>query len=280
LCRTLHDRRPWDRQLKAALSYEDKLVPALMDEWAPRVADAAGIRPGDQVLDVACGTGVLARAAAARAGPGGRVAGLDLDPAMLAVAARRSPAVRWQRGRAEALPFADRVFDAVVSQFGLMFVPDPVAALREMFRVLAPGGRLAVAVWASLADTPAYAAEVDLVERLAGPAAAEMLKAPFVLGETKRLSELCLAAGLGGAAVSLQQGQGRFPSIRSLVEVDIRDWLPLVGVALDEGLIEEILGQAEAALRPFVTDDAGEVIFASPVVLAVAVKPGERGSKA
>ncbi|MEP6689057.1 MAG: methyltransferase domain-containing protein, partial [Gemmatimonadales bacterium] len=101
---------PWDRQLEAALGYEAKLVPALMDEWAPRVAVAADIHPGDQVLDVACGTGGLARAAATRAGPGGSVAGLDLDPAMLAVAARLSPALRWHRGRAEALPFADRAF--------------------------------------------------------------------------------------------------------------------------------------------------------------------------
>jgi SAM-dependent methyltransferase len=263
----------WDRQLEAALGYEDKLVPALMDEWAPRVVDAAAIRAGQRVLDVACGTGVLARAAADRAGSGGSVVGLDLDPAMLAVAARLSPTLRWHRGRAEALPFANQSFDGVVSQFGLMFVPDPVAALREMYRVLVPGGRLAVAVWASLGDTPAYAAEVDLVERLAGAAAAEVLRAPFVLGETTRLTELCRAAGLNGAAVTLQQGQGRFRSIRSMVEVDVRDWLPLVGVVLEDGVIEEILGEAETALRPFVTDDGNGVVFASPAVLAVAEKP-------
>ena len=263
----------WDRQLEGALGYQDKLVPALMDEWAPRVADAAGICPGHRVLDVACGTGVLTRASASRAGSGGAVSGLDLDPAMLAVAARLSPALRWHRGSADALPFADKSFDAVVSQFGLMFVPDPVAALREMFRVLVPGGRLAVAVWASLADTPAYAVEVDLVERLAGTAAADVLRAPFALGETKRLAELCHAAGLTGARVGLRHGRGRFPSIRSIVEVDVRDWLPLMGVVLEEDLIMRILEQAEAALRPFVTDDAGGVGFASPAVLATAVRP-------
>lgn len=263
----------WDRQLDAALGYEANLVPALMEEWAPRVAAAAGVRAGQRVLDVACGTGVLARAAAGLAGPGGSVAGLDLDPAMLAVAARLGPALRWHRGRAEALPFADESFDAVVSQFGLMFVPDPAVALREMRRVLAPGGRLAVAVWASLADTPAYAAEVDLVERLAGAAAAEVLRAPFVLGATARLTELCAAAGLTGAVVRLEPGRGRFPSIRSLVEVDVRDWLPLMGVVLDDGVIEAILREAEMALRPFVTEDGNAVVFASPAVMALAEKP-------
>ena len=88
--RTLQD------QIDAATSYQDLLVPALFQEWAPRVADVAGIGPGDRVLDVACGTGVLARAAATRAAPNGAVTGLDLNPGMFAVAARVSPSLRWQ----------------------------------------------------------------------------------------------------------------------------------------------------------------------------------------
>jgi SAM-dependent methyltransferase len=191
---------------------------------------------------------------------------------MLAVAARLTPTLHWQQGTAEALPFPDASFDAVVSQFGLMFVPDPAVALREMMRVLVPHGRLAVAVWASLADTPAYAAEVELVERLAGSAAAGVLRAPFVLGHTDRLAELCRRAGIGDADVALQQGRGRFPSLRSMVEVDLRGWLPIMGVVLEEELIAEILRQAEAALEPFVTHESGGVTFASPAVVTTAVK--------
>lgn len=267
---------PTLEQVGAATSYQDVIVPALMEEWAPRVADTAGIRPGHRVLDVACGTGVLTREAARRAGPSGAVTGLDLNPAMLAVAARLSPTLSWQQGNAESLPFPDQSFDAVVSQFGLMFVPDPVAALREMMRVLVPGGRFAVAVWASLSDTPAYAAEVALVERLAGRAAGAALRAPFALGDPARLAEICHAAGISDASVTLRHGQGRFPDIRSLVEIDLRGWLALAGsVALDEELIAEILRQAEVAVRPFVTDDRGGVVFDSPALLATAVKPGE-----
>src|SRR5688572_25313586 len=186
----------WRATSDAASIYQDQIVPALMEEWAPRVADAAAIRPGQRVLDVACGTGVLTRAAAGLAGPTGAVTGLDLSPRMLAVAESLSPNLTWRQGSADALPFPDETYDAVVSQFGLMFFPDPPSALREMMRVLVPGGRLAVAVWASLTDTPAYAAEVALVERLAGTAAAAPLRAPFVLGDAERLAAHFHAAGI------------------------------------------------------------------------------------
>ena len=261
------------RSSDAATGYQDTLVPALMEEWAPRVAAAAGIRAGDRVLDIACGTGVLTAEAARRAGTTGSVTGLDLSPEMLAVAARVHPGLRWKQGSGDALPFPDHSFDAVVSQFGLMFFPDQTAGLREMRRVLVPGGRLAVAVWGSLADTPAYAAEVELVERLAGKEAGDALRAPFVLGDPMRLSELCVAAGFTDALVTLQPGRGRFPSIRTMVEVDVRDWLQIVGIALDDELIERILEEAETELRPFLTNESGGVGFDSPAVIARARRP-------
>jgi SAM-dependent methyltransferase len=266
----------WQATVDAAAIYQDQIVPALMEEWAPRVADAAHIRPGQRVLDVACGTGVLTRAVAIRTGPSGEITGLDLSPRMLAIAARMSPTLSWREGSAEALPFPDESFDAVVSQFGLMFVPDPALALREMMRVLKPSGNLAVAVWASLADTPVYAAEVALVERLAGTNAGVPLRAPFVLGNRTQLAEYFLAAGIPGASIAFHEGRGSFPDIRTMVELDLRVLLPMMGVDLDAEHIAEILRNAETELQPFVTDVGGRVVFDSPAVLGTAVKPSRQ----
>ena len=182
-------------EIAAATAYEELHVPALFQQWAPRVVEAAQIRSGHRVLDVACGTGIVAREAASRVGDEESVTGLDASSGMLAVAERLAPAINWQQGVAESLPFEDESFDAVVSQFGLMFFEDRSKALEEMIRVLAPGGWIAVAVWESLENSQAYPAEVALLEEIAGPRAADALRAPFVLGDRQELTTLFAGAG-------------------------------------------------------------------------------------
>lgn len=258
-------------QIEAATAYQALFVPALFQEWAPWVVAAANLQPGQRVLDVACGTGVLAGVAAICVGAGGAVAGLDVNPGMLAVAARLAPDIDWKEGLAEALPYPDQSFDAVVSQFGLMFFSDRQQALREMLRVLVPGGRLAVAVWDSLENTPAYAAEVALLARLAGQEAADALRAPFLLGDKQALQALFAAAGVESPSITSHTGTARFPSIRAMVEADLRGWLPVMGVTLGEELIAHILAEAEQALGRYVTAE-GEVVFASPAHIVRALK--------
>src|SRR5262245_55708684 len=127
---------------EAAWQYERLFVPAEFGEWPPRVLDAAQVSADHTVLDIACGTRVLARAAATRVGDTGRVCGVDLDPGMLAVARELGAGIEWRRASAEALPFPDAAFDRVVSQFGLMFFDDREEALLEMGRVTVPDGRV------------------------------------------------------------------------------------------------------------------------------------------
>ena len=246
-------------QIEAARSYEALFVPALVGQFAPKVADAAGILAGERVLDVACGTGVLARETLKRVGANGSVTGIDPVPGMITVAQQIEPGVEWRQGKAESLPFSDESFDAVVSQFGLMFM-DRAQAIREMLRVLNSRGRLAVAVWNSLENIPAYAVGAELFERIGGQQAAYALRAPFVLGDADGLCRLFSDAGANLIDVTTHSGTARFPSIRVMVEADLRGWLPVMGVNLSEQQIRQILDEAEAALASYTTSE-GHVRF-------------------
>lgn len=244
-----------ESQIEAAEAYEALFVRALFAEWAPRMADAVGVEEGERVLDVGSGTGVLAREVATRIGGDGMVVGVDPNPGMLAVAQSITPAVEWREGVAESLPFPDESFDAAVSQFSLMFFRDQSRAVREMLRVLRPGGRMAVVVWDRLANNPGYGTLVALLDRTAGQPAADGLRGPFALGDRDSLATLFDGAGLRAAEISTHSGTARFPSIRAMVEADLRGWLPVVGVVLPEDLIREILEEAEEALKPYVTSE-------------------------
>ena len=139
----------WQLSAKAAELYERIPARYILGPWAPLLVERAAVAPGERVLDVACGTGVVTRAAAERAAAGGHVAGIDLNPGMIAVARSLPPvaAIEWREASALALPFQDSHFDVVLCQQGLQFFPDKALALREMRRVLRRGGRLALSVW-------------------------------------------------------------------------------------------------------------------------------------
>ena len=261
-----------EEEVAAATAYEELHVPALFQQWAERVMDAVQIRPGDRVLDVACGTGVLARQAASLLADDGFVSGLDASPGMLTVASRLAPAIDWRQGTAESLPYEPESFDTVVSQFGLMFFQDRSAALGEMMRVLRPGGQMAVAVWESLDRSEAYPAAVALLERLAGQQAADALRAPFVLGDRAALTALFEDAGFASIEIETHHGTARFPNIRTMVEADLRGWLPVMGVILTEEQIEGILQEAEQVLSQYVTP-AGTVEFDSPAHIVIGRRP-------
>ena len=125
--------------------YERVMVPAVFGPWAKILLDTVALPAGTRVLDVACGTGIVTRLAASQVGSTGRVVGLDINGGMLAVArAQPQPAgaqIEWQQGDATRLPFPDAEFGNVLCQQGLQYMPDRPAALREMKRVLASGGR-------------------------------------------------------------------------------------------------------------------------------------------
>ncbi len=203
----------WQLSGNAPDAYERHIVPALFMPWARSLVETAALRPGERVLDVACGTGVVTRLAAKRVGAGGKVVGLDLNAGMLAVARSRAPAIEWREGSATELPLPDAAFDAVLCQQGLQFFPDRPAALREMRRVLVPGGRLALSVWRSLEWSPGHRALADALERHIGSETAAIMRAPFALADPEELRALAVAAGFREVAVRAAVEDVSFPSV-------------------------------------------------------------------
>ncbi|HEX6926732.1 MAG TPA: methyltransferase domain-containing protein [Longimicrobiaceae bacterium] len=150
--------------------YEQLLVGPLFSPWVDPLLDDVELRPGDRVLDVACGTGVVARGAAARLDDTESVVGVDVSPGMLAVARRVEPGIDWREGSASDLPLrAGEQFDVVVCQQGFQFFPDRHAAARQMRRALANGGRVGISTWRPDEEFPVLRQLREIAERRLGP---------------------------------------------------------------------------------------------------------------
>lgn len=246
-----------------ARSYQEMLVPAIFEDCAGRMLDMARPRPGERVLDVACGTGVLARAAADRMAQGGSVVGLDMNPGMLSVAEDLAPELEWRQGRAEDLPYEAGTFDLVACQLSLMFFDDRKAAIREMLRVMKPEGRLVVTVFDALETIPAYERLIDIYDAVSDADVREFLRAPFTLSDTDDLERLFRECGLASPHVSTQELDVSFPNIRTLVLADVDGWFPLAGIELDDGQVEEVVRRARSALEEYIGAD-GRVRIGMP----------------
>jgi ubiquinone/menaquinone biosynthesis C-methylase UbiE len=196
-----------------AENYQRYLVPTIFGPWAEDLVALAAPQPGERVLDVACGPGIVARLAARAAAPG-QVTGLDINPGMLEVA-RSLPSeqpIFWQQGSALHLPFPAEAFDLVLCQQGVQFFPDRAAGLREMRRVLVPGGRMALAVWGPIERSPGFAVLASAVERQIGAAPAVAARSPFSLSDTAELRHLMDGAGLRNVEVHSRTKVLRFLS--------------------------------------------------------------------
>jgi ubiquinone/menaquinone biosynthesis C-methylase UbiE len=173
--------------------YERFLVEPLFRPFAQELLDRTAFAPTDRLLDVARGTGIVARLAQQRAGHRGRLVGVDASPAMLAVAGSVAPTIEWRQGDAALLPGQpDEAFDVVTCHQGLQFFPDRPAALREMRRVLAPGGRVGIATWRSVDEVPL----IQDLQRVAERHLGAFIDVRHSLGDADALKRLLSDAGL------------------------------------------------------------------------------------
>ena len=203
-------------------AYQGFLVPSLFTPFAEQLVDeAARVAPGEAVVDVACGTGCVTRIAAARAGAEGAVTGVDIAPPMLEVArAQGAPdgaaPITYVEGSAEALPVAAGTADVVTCHHGLQFFPDRVGALREMRRVLRPGGRVAVGCWTDLPANPTFTVLVDVLVRHLGEEKGGMMRAPFGLSDADEMRRLLDAAGFSDVATEVVERPTVYPAFDDL----------------------------------------------------------------
>ncbi len=188
----------------AASVYEAQKVPNMFRPLAEAVLARLALKPGDRVIDIACGTGIVARLAAPMVMPGGVVAGADLSRPMLEVARALAETQRygidWHLSDVAALPFTDGAFDMAICQQGLQFFPDKPAALAEILRVLAPGGRLALTVWSK--PSPLFVAISEAIRQHIGDDAAKVALSPFAFCDAELIGRLIAGAGFIDAEVS------------------------------------------------------------------------------
>jgi ubiquinone/menaquinone biosynthesis C-methylase UbiE len=243
-----------------AEAYERLFVPALAASWAEDLLGRTAPQPGERILDVACGTGIVARLAAPRVGPTGVVVGVDPNPGMLGVARASAAAegvgIDWREGRGEALPVDDAAFDLVCCQQGLQFFADRAAGLREMRRVLASDGRVAVSVGQAIEHHPLHAALDEITARHLGtPLFARTI---FSLGDADQLRGLLEGAGFRSVVVEPLSLTAHFPDPVGFVRLQVLGvaaFAPaLAGMATTrrEAAIAAVLAEAQAVVPPYV----------------------------
>jgi ubiquinone/menaquinone biosynthesis C-methylase UbiE len=252
--------------------YHSCFVPTIIAPWVERTLALAAPRPGERLLDVACGTGAVTRRAAQVVGPGGQVVGLDLSPEMLAVARsvhrqEDGVTIEWREGTADSLPFADGGFDVVTCQLGLMFFPDRVAALKEMRRVLAPDGRVALMTWGLLEKSLGNAAVARAWGLRIGAEQAAKFQTMHLLSDPAEVRRLLKEAGFAEIDVQKQEGHASFPSPQALV----CGYGALTGLEADAALRDNLCADVARLLNDYCSDEG--LNYPTEAILTFARQP-------
>lgn len=254
----------------AAENYERFFVPAIGKPLALDLISRASLQPGERVLDVGCGTGIVARYASERVG--NTVAGLDINPGMLGVArqtASDNNKFEWYEASAEEIPLPDKSFDVVLCQLSLQFVPDKLRALHEMYRVMVPGGRLYLNVPGQIA--PVFTILADAMERHIGTEAAGFVKHVFSLNETGVLERLMVDAGFRDVEVVVHDKDLKLPAPGEFL------WQYIYSTPLAE-VVEQVDEEALTKLEDEVVTKwydytvNGTLIYRQPIVISNARK--------
>jgi ubiquinone/menaquinone biosynthesis C-methylase UbiE len=252
----------WQLTGAASENYERYMVPAHCETRALDLIERVGLQPGERVLDVACGTGIVSRLAARRVGHFGNVTGVDVNPDMLEVARKVSayfdPAIEFVEGTAEDIALPSSHFDAVLCQQALMFFSDRKKALKEMHRVLKPNGRIALNVWRSEQFNPVYRDLIVALEKHVGADVAAVMRSPFIIKSVGEMRSLFEQAAFRDVRVVIRVGTVRFPSVSELVRQEIES-MPVASLQAKMSDVREPLTREMSDLLESYVDDQGVV---------------------
>lgn len=265
----------WQLEGSSAEAYERYLVPMMFAPWAEQLVELAGVGAGERVLDVACGTGIVARYAATRVGPQGGVVGLDLNQGMLktarAAASVAGAGVEWMEASASEMPFAEGEFHVLFCQQALQFFHNKPDTLHEMHRVLMPEGRLAISVWRPIRYNPAYVVLTQALQEHVGAHTAEMMRSPFPAWSVDDLRVLLKEAGFRQVRITIGIGPMRYPSVEEFLRREAAS--SLLGshlAALDRDAHRRLITDLEEALHDY-ADDEG-LVFPMQTYIALGRK--------
>lgn len=241
--------------------YERNMVPAIFEPFARGLLGYANLHKGEHIIDVACGTGIVARLAWPLVTRGGRVVGLDVSAAMLdvarSVAEEAGMSIEWQESDAASMPIADGAFDAALCQLGLQYFADRHAALMEMHRLLRASGRLVLSVLRPVEYNPGHALFADVLERHVSKAAAATRRAPFVLSDRNEIRELVTGAGFHDVVIQLDVRVVRFPSAEAMIRI-MMVGTPLAAAMAeaDAAVLQTVIAEVTEGLSAY-EDDKG-----------------------
>ena len=264
-----------------AETYEQYLGPAIAHPWTRVLLEFAAPKPGEWVLDVACGTGSVARHVAPMVGREGKVVALDISPAMLAVA-RAQPVppgvtIEWREGNAVRLDLPADAFDLVLCQQGLQFFPDRAASVREMRRVLQNGGRVVISVWQALQRHPVYEALFEATARHLG-AAVSTLDVSFSLSDPEELRRVLNDAGFERIAITPWSLEVHVPTPERFVQLTVLGAATSIpafarlDTAARSALVDAVTGETQAVAERY--RDGNTLTFSMFTHIAVAYAPG------
>jgi ubiquinone/menaquinone biosynthesis C-methylase UbiE len=262
----------WQLSGNAPEAYERYIIPALFNTWARDLVETAALQAGERVLDVACGTGVVARVAAPLVGEAGQIVGVDVNEGMLSMARTVPPplgtAITWQQGDAAALPLPNTAFDVVLCQQGPQYFPQRAAALREMARVLYQG-RLDLSVWRPIERQPFFVALVDAIESHVSTEVGAFQRAAFTLGDADELRRLLMVVGFRTPHLRLVVKLMRAPSLAEYLPGFIAATPMAEAVAaMHEAARTAMFQELQSRLRPYVDDTGLAVPMECHVVVA------------